>query len=71
MQTFLDLLKQSIIIQGILALGFCAAVVYLAITGRHIPDTLVNVTMLIVGFFFGAKSTASARDLIESIKREE
>jgi len=71
MQTFLDLLKQSVIIQGILAVGFCSAVVYLAITGQPIPDILVNVTMLIVGFFFGAKSTATAHSLIESMKREE
>jgi hypothetical protein len=71
MQTFLELLRQSVIIQGILAVGFCAVVAYLAITGRPIPDILVNVTMLIVGFFFGAKSTASARDLIESMKQEE
>lgn len=52
----LGMLEKSIIVSGIIALACVGAVIYLAITGQTIPELLQNVTLIIVGFFFGAKS---------------
>jgi len=52
---FWELLKESVILQGILAISFAGAVLYLAVTGQPIPEILSNVLALIIGFYFGSK----------------
>lgn len=55
-ETFVDLLKSSTLIQGTIALVATGTVAYLYIVGRPVPDTLVSLTMLIVGYYFGGKT---------------
>lgn len=38
-----------------MALVCTGAVVYLAITGKPVPEVLVGIVMATVGFYFGAK----------------
>lgn len=56
MEKFWELFAQSVIMQALLALIMVSVICYLAVMGQPIPDVLVNGTMLILGFFFGAKS---------------
>jgi len=52
----IDLWRTSSLIQGTLALTVTAAIIYLAIQGREIPDLLTAIVMAIIGFYFGAKN---------------
>jgi len=58
--TFWSLLKESIIVQSLMTLMLWGAIVYLVITGQTIPDLLSAGGMAILGFWFGAKTTAAA-----------
>jgi len=55
MGTFWTLFAESYIMQGVLGVVFAGAIVYLSLTGRVVPDYLVNFTALILGFYFGSK----------------
>ena len=56
MSTFWRLFKESYIIQGTVTLIVVSTIVYLYIVGRPVPTELVNIAMLILGFYFGGKS---------------
>lgn len=53
--TFVDLLKSSILVQSTVTLILIAAYTYMVVAERTIPDNFINVTLLIVGFWFGSK----------------
>jgi len=53
---FIDLLKTSALIQGIMALACTGAVIYLSVVGQPVPEVLVGLVMAIIGFYFGAKN---------------
>lgn len=52
---FLDLLRESVILQGILTLAFVGVWLYLIAAGQNVPDALNNMVGLVVGFYFGGK----------------
>jgi len=56
MNRFWDLLEQSVIVQGVLALLFSATIAYMYITGKPVPQELVALVSAIIGYFFGAKT---------------
>ena len=51
-----ELWKSSALIQGILALGYSAAILLMAYEGREIPGILLAILGTIIGFYFGAKN---------------
>lgn len=53
--TFTELFLSSAIIQGVMALGAVGAVIFLAVTGREVPEVLNMIVMAIIGFYFGSK----------------
>ena len=53
--TVADLWRSSALIQGILALSYSAAIIFLAVAGREIPGILLGILGTIIGFYFGAK----------------
>jgi len=59
MNKFWDLLEKSTIVSGFIATGVTSVILYLAVTGRPIPELLGNAALIIIGFFFGAKTTAT------------
>jgi biotin transporter BioY len=63
----LDMLEKSTLISGIIATGLIGAVIYLSIVNQPIPELLQNAALIIVGFFFGAKTQNSAS--IAALKR--
>lgn len=57
-KVFVELLRESTLIQGGIALVTVCTIAYLFITGRPIPTTLVDIMFVILGFYFGSKSQA-------------
>ena len=55
MTTFWTLLKESVIVQAILTLGFSGAVVYMLLVGQTVPNEMWGVFTLLLGFWFGTK----------------
>lgn len=55
MPKLLDLIKSSVIVQGIVTLALVGTTCYLYATGQPVPDTLLQLDGVVVGFFFGAK----------------
>jgi len=56
MNMFWELLKESVIIQSLVTLILVVVVSYMYVTGIPVPDTLVNLLMVIVGYWFGSKT---------------
>jgi len=44
-----------VMLQALLALMFAGVICYLYIAGRPVPADLVNVLLIIIGFFFGER----------------
>ncbi len=59
----IDLLQQSVIVQGALTLGVVGVWLYLHATGHPIPDGLNQIVGLVVGFYFGGKSLLQAQKI--------
>ncbi len=66
-----SLLKSSTLIQGCIALITTGAIIYLYVTERQVPDTLVSIVMLILGYYFGAKSTQQMYGRITHVTTDE
>jgi len=56
--TFWSLLRESVLVTGIIALAFVVTACFLWATGQDLPPTLVNALFLVLAFFFGAKAQA-------------
>jgi len=69
MSKFWELLEESVLVSGIIALSCIGAVVYLSITGKPIPDILVNISMTVIGFFFGGKVQQAQSNIASKIGR--
>lgn len=63
MEKFYELLKESVLIQAIIALSLLGAIIYLTVIQVAVPDILVNGFLLVLGFYFGSKSVVEARKL--------
>lgn len=50
-----QMLRESTIVQSVVSLGLVGAVIYLWVTGRYVPVDLLQLTWLVVGFWFGSK----------------
>lgn len=58
---FWDLFAQSVIIQSVVTLLLVVAIVTIAIQGRDIPTFLVELGMLVFGYWFGTKNQTQQR----------
>jgi len=70
MNRFWDLLEKSTLVSGLIALGITFAIIYMAIAGFPIPDLLGNSALIIIGFFFGAKTQGTANRLPQNQIKE-
>ncbi len=50
-----ELLKESVIVQALLAVAVTISSCYLAVAGQAVPDWLLALLFAIVGFYFGSK----------------
>jgi hypothetical protein len=55
MTNFWTLLRESVIIQGIITISLLGVCIYLWIVRVEIPPALSSLTTIAVGFFFGSK----------------
>jgi len=65
MSKFWELLEESVLIQALMALSMLGAIIYLVIQQIPVPDILTNGFLLILGFYFGSKSTVMAKSLVK------
>lgn len=63
---FIDLLKSSALVQGTIALCVVIGMVYLYVTGKPVPDTMVGIAMAILGYYFGTKSQQISNQNLEA-----
>jgi len=56
MQRFWDLLRESVIVQGVITCAFVGTTCYLWATGQAVPQELWTANTVVIGFFFGAKT---------------
>lgn len=55
MRGFWELVRESVVMQGLLALGCLGVIGYCTVASKPVPDYLVQAFMLILGFYFGSK----------------
>jgi Mn2+/Fe2+ NRAMP family transporter len=55
MKTFYDALRESIITQALITVGVVGVWLFLTAQGIKPDDTLTQVMMIIIGFYFGSK----------------
>ncbi len=67
-KTFVRLLEESVLIQSGITFVTITAVVYMFVTGKDVPATLIDMAMLILGFYFGSKSNYQTRMVIRDAK---
>lgn len=60
MQKFWELFEQSIITQALVTAVLVITVSVLYATGREVPADLYQLTILVVGFWFGSKTGFNA-----------
>ena len=72
MQTFVELLKESVIMRGILAIVVVGAATYLVIVNASVPEWFVGLVGAIVGYFFGSRPIAAVQNAQEmaTLKKE-
>ena len=63
MAKFWELLEKSVIVQGTVTLMSVGVACYLFITRGEIPDTLVQILSLILGFWFGTYSQKAIQSM--------
>lgn len=56
MKQFIELLKESTILQAVLTVMIWGVISYMFATGQNPPDALLNAGMAILGYYFGSKS---------------
>ena len=59
-QTFVDLLRESTIMQGVITIMVLSVWLYMITIGASIPPALEHVCGLVIGFFFGGKYALAA-----------
>ncbi len=57
----LDMFSESVITQSILVLSVFGSITYCVLSDRPVPDILTQYGMVILGFFFGAKSAITIK----------
>lgn len=58
MNTFWELFKQSVIVQATITLILTIVLGYMFVTKTPIPDTLLSLYGVVIGYYFGSKTQA-------------
>lgn len=69
MPMFWELMEESVIVQGLLALATTGAVIYLSVIGHPIPDELAMGWLATIGFFFGSKGEVQAKKIVKEMRK--
>ncbi len=63
---FLMLLQESVLIQGAITLTLVGTLAYMYINSMEVPSELLNILLLILGFYFGGKVQGQANRQIKT-----
>lgn len=55
MDKFWALLRESVLVQGLVTLVLVGTTCYMYASGKPVPESLLSLDGLVVGFFFGSK----------------
>lgn len=71
-EAIVQLLRESVIVQGLITTMVLATYCYIVVNNGNPPDSLVQIMGLIVGFFFGSKvgRPISEARLSEMLRKE-
>lgn len=58
---------ESVLVQSLVTLFLVVTVCYLSIVGEQLPSTLIEITLLVVGYWFGAKNNVTLNRSIEKV----
>lgn len=56
MEKFWGLLEESVLVQGTIALLLTITIIALYLHRGDAPESLINLLMVIIGYYFGSKS---------------
>ena len=70
MNLFAELMKESVIVQGLLAIIALGGTFALLLLGRPVSNEVWLIDSSIVAFFFGAKNVMSVRAMAQDAIRE-
>lgn len=70
MTKFWQLLEDSVIIQGVLALGIVGTMLYMLVQQMEIPKELWGLGGMILGSYFTGKGAVQARNLAARLQKE-
>jgi hypothetical protein len=65
--TLTDLLRESVIISGLLSLAICGCLCYVVACGKPIPQELFSLCVVVFAFFFDAKKAASVDKTVATL----
>jgi len=71
MSTLIRLLEESVLVQGSITLVVVATLCYMYLTSQPVPQELVTIVMLVLGYYFGNKvsyQTRKAQQDYENLK---
>lgn len=57
----ISLLEESVLIQGAITLTLVGTLAYMYVMGMDVPSELLNILLLILGFYFGGKVQGQAK----------
>jgi hypothetical protein len=66
--TVIELLVDGVLVQSIVAVVLIGAIVYMYVNELAVPDELVNIGLIVVGFLFGSQSQAAIKRGVTNAK---
>lgn len=54
-QSFIDMVRESVIVQGAITIIVVLTLCYMVATNQIIPPFFTDIASIIIGFYFGAK----------------
>ncbi len=64
------LLQESVLIQGAITLTLVGTLAYLYINAMPVPSELLNILLLILGFYFGGKVQGQANRKVKDYEND-
>lgn len=66
LETFTELFKSSVIIQGLVTAVLIITICIMVLWGREVPKELWLLTGTVVGYWFGAKNNLTIQKIVET-----
>ena len=65
-QKFYELLHESTLVQAIMTLILICTLCYMYVSGQDVPDGLIGIVSVIVGYYFGNKVNIQTKSLMKA-----